>query len=133
MLQARERQFAPAAVALPVSARNSPCPELRKLPRERWAAAMSEDLRSGLSGFLLGDVVRCGCYPRARPARARSLSVRSFPCEATGEELVAGWGHPVPLLGLAGNPTWRFGGVRVSLVENRFVGGSQCPSIVGRC
>jgi hypothetical protein len=53
-------------------------------------------------------------------------------CEATGEELVAGWGHPVPLLGLAGNPTWRFAGVRVSLVENRFVGGSQCPSVVGR-
>lgn len=30
----------------------SPRPDLRKLPRDRWAAALSENLQSGLSGFL---------------------------------------------------------------------------------
>jgi hypothetical protein len=62
-----------------------PRPELREIPRERWAAAPSENLRTGLSGFLDFDVV---AFVPDRIAAV--LPLRDELMMATGDFLHAG-------------------------------------------
>jgi 1,4-dihydroxy-2-naphthoyl-CoA hydrolase len=64
---------------------SSPRPDLRKLPRELWAAAMSENLRTGLSGFL--DFETTSFEPGKIEAR---LPLRDQLMMAAGDFLHAG-------------------------------------------
>jgi 1,4-dihydroxy-2-naphthoyl-CoA hydrolase len=77
------------AIARPRASRSSPSavrrPDLRLLPQDQWPAALAENLRTGLTGFLDCEILRL--RPGAIEAR---LALRDELMLAAGDVLHAG-------------------------------------------